>query len=238
MGFHFCLTLGGDAGQITVNGELNKLAHNISFGHGIHAGIHWRSDTDSSIQLGEALAISVLQDRALTYNEKFTVNFTKIDGTTATISNQEPLQRTTEANLIALWESERVVSHRFKGLNAECSTPIDREEACHGQHRIRETGEGGITLPLVHPKLCPLVDRMAAHRKLDRRRDGSLRGRLRKRASTPTVKGQPTNCYGGKSGRVSNLMGHNHGRDNMRKRAVRRKKTERLTAAKKQQEEC
>jgi hypothetical protein len=79
---------GGDAGQITVNGELNKLAHNISFGHGIHPGIHWRSDTDSSIQLGEALAISVLQDRALTYNEKFTVNFTKIDGTTATISNR------------------------------------------------------------------------------------------------------------------------------------------------------
>src|SRR5438876_5928802 len=79
---------GGDAGQITVNGELNKLAHNISFGHGIHSGIHWRSDTDSSIQLGEALAISILQDRALTYNERFTVRFTKIDGTTATISNQ------------------------------------------------------------------------------------------------------------------------------------------------------
>jgi hypothetical protein len=79
---------GGDAGQMTVNGELNKLAHNISFGHGIHPGIHWRSDSDSSIQLGEALTISVLQDRALTYNEKFTVNFTKIDGTTATISNQ------------------------------------------------------------------------------------------------------------------------------------------------------
>jgi hypothetical protein len=79
---------GGDAGQITVNGELNKLANNVSFGHGIHSGIHWRSDTDSSIKLGEALAISVLQDRALTYNEKFTVNLTKIDGTTATISNQ------------------------------------------------------------------------------------------------------------------------------------------------------
>ncbi|HEU0207360.1 MAG TPA: vanadium-dependent haloperoxidase [Candidatus Udaeobacter sp.] len=79
---------GGDAGQITVNGELNKLANNVSFGHGIHAGIHWRSDTDSSIKLGEAVAISVLQDRALTYNEKFTVNLTKIDGTIATISNQ------------------------------------------------------------------------------------------------------------------------------------------------------
>jgi hypothetical protein len=79
---------GNDAGQITVNGELNKLAHNVSFGHGIHAGIHWRSDTDSSMVLGEALAISVLQDKAPTYNERFTLSFTKLDGTTATISNQ------------------------------------------------------------------------------------------------------------------------------------------------------
>ena len=46
------------------------------------------SDTDASIKLGEALAISILQDRALTYHEKFTVSFSKIDGTTATISNQ------------------------------------------------------------------------------------------------------------------------------------------------------
>ena len=73
---------------MTVNGELNKLAHNVSFGHGIHAGIHWRSDTDSSIQLGEAVAISILQDRALTYCGTVTVNLTKIDGTIATISNQ------------------------------------------------------------------------------------------------------------------------------------------------------
>ena len=78
---------GSDAGQITVGGELNKLAHNVSFGHGIHAGIHWRSDTDSSILLGEALAISFLQDQAARYNEKFTVTFTKLDGTTATISH-------------------------------------------------------------------------------------------------------------------------------------------------------
>jgi hypothetical protein len=30
----------------------------------------------------------MLQDRAATYAEKFTVSFEKIDGTTATISNQ------------------------------------------------------------------------------------------------------------------------------------------------------
>ena len=79
---------GNDAGQITVNGELNKLAHNVSFGHGIHAGIHWRSDSDSSMVLGEALGISILQDKAQCYNERFTVSFTKLDGTTATISNR------------------------------------------------------------------------------------------------------------------------------------------------------
>ncbi len=78
---------GGDAGQLTVNGELNKLANNVSFAHGIHAGIHWRTDTTSSVQLGEAVAISMLRDRALTYPEKFSVSFRKIDGSIATISN-------------------------------------------------------------------------------------------------------------------------------------------------------
>jgi hypothetical protein len=79
---------GADAGELTVNGELNKLGHNVSFGHGILSGVHWRSDSDSSMVLGEAVAISILQDKAQTFNEKFTVHFTKLDGTRATISNQ------------------------------------------------------------------------------------------------------------------------------------------------------
>jgi hypothetical protein len=72
---------------LTVNGELHKLAHNISFGHGIHAGIHWRSDTDTSIELGETVALHYLQEYARTYNEKFSIALTKVDGTVATISN-------------------------------------------------------------------------------------------------------------------------------------------------------
>jgi hypothetical protein len=78
---------GADRGQMTVNGELHKLAHNISFGHGIHAGIHWRSDTDYSILLGEAVALSFLRDQAFTYKENFSVTLTKLDGTQATIKN-------------------------------------------------------------------------------------------------------------------------------------------------------
>jgi hypothetical protein len=79
---------GADAGQLTVNGELNKLGHNVTFGHGIHAGIHWRSDSDTSLLLGEALALNFLQNRAKTYNEPFTIRITKFDGSVATISNE------------------------------------------------------------------------------------------------------------------------------------------------------
>ena len=79
---------GADAGELTVNGELNKLGHNVSFGHGIHAGIHWRSDTDTSLLLGEAVALSFLRDKAKTYNEPFTIHIQKFDGTTATITNR------------------------------------------------------------------------------------------------------------------------------------------------------
>ena len=79
---------GSDAGQLTVNGELNKLGHNVTFGHGIHAGIHWRSDSDRSLLLGEAVALSFLRNRAKTYNEPFTIQLTKFDGTIATISNR------------------------------------------------------------------------------------------------------------------------------------------------------
>jgi hypothetical protein len=79
---------GPDAGHLTVAGELNKLAHNITFGHGLHGGIHWRSDSDDSMLLGEAFAISFLQDKIRVYNERLTVHLTKLDGTVATISNQ------------------------------------------------------------------------------------------------------------------------------------------------------
>jgi hypothetical protein len=79
---------GADRDALDVNGELNKLAYNVSFGHGIHAGIHFRSSTYWSILLGEQVALSVLRDRAASYNEPFTINITKFDGTTATITNQ------------------------------------------------------------------------------------------------------------------------------------------------------
>jgi len=79
---------GSDRDSLTINGELAKLGWNISLGHGIHAGIHFRSSSYWSLLLGEQVGLSVLQDRAKGYNEPFMIEITKFDGTTATISNQ------------------------------------------------------------------------------------------------------------------------------------------------------
>ena len=78
---------GADRDNLDINGELNKLCWNVSFGHGIHAGIHFRSSTYWSILLGEQVALSILRDRARSYNEPFTISITKFDGTPETISN-------------------------------------------------------------------------------------------------------------------------------------------------------
>jgi len=59
-----------DANQLTVGGELNKLASNIGFGRDF-AGVHWRSDFTASMLRGEDVAISVLEDWGFTYNENF-----------------------------------------------------------------------------------------------------------------------------------------------------------------------
>jgi hypothetical protein len=77
---------GSDANQITVNGEINKLASNIGQARDF-AGIHWRSDYEWGLRLGEAAAISVLSDQSNNYVgedfEGFTI--TKLDGTTITV---------------------------------------------------------------------------------------------------------------------------------------------------------
>jgi hypothetical protein len=59
---------GADAGQMTVGGELNKLAGNIALFRNA-AGVHWRSDYTESLRLGEAVAIRMLQEMSLGFNE-------------------------------------------------------------------------------------------------------------------------------------------------------------------------
>jgi hypothetical protein len=78
--------IGADAAQMTVNGEINKLASNIGMARD-HAGIHWRSDYEYGLLLGEAAALSVLSDQSSDYlGENFTgFTITKFDGTTVTV---------------------------------------------------------------------------------------------------------------------------------------------------------
>jgi hypothetical protein len=76
---------GADAGSLTVGGELNKLASNVAIGRNT-AGVHWRTDGTESMLLGEAVAISILRDQKLVYNEDFAgFTFTKFDGTQVTV---------------------------------------------------------------------------------------------------------------------------------------------------------
>lgn len=75
---------GSDGDQLTVGGEMNKLAANIGLGRA-HAAVHWRYDYADSLPLGEAVAISMLNDMAHNWNEPFAgFSFTKFDGTRIT----------------------------------------------------------------------------------------------------------------------------------------------------------
>jgi hypothetical protein len=76
---------GSDAGDLTVGGELNKIASNVANGRNI-AGVHWRSDAIESLKLGEQIAIGILRDQQACYNEVFNgFDLTKFDGTTITV---------------------------------------------------------------------------------------------------------------------------------------------------------
>ena len=55
--------------QLTIGGELNKLAANVSVGRNM-GGVHYWSDDFESRRLGEQIGIEILQEQSLTYNEK------------------------------------------------------------------------------------------------------------------------------------------------------------------------
>jgi membrane-associated phospholipid phosphatase len=71
--------------ELTVGGELNKLATNIAIGRNA-AGVHWRSDAINGLKLGEAVAISIFADGGGCLSENFSgFGLTKFDGTTIVV---------------------------------------------------------------------------------------------------------------------------------------------------------
>jgi hypothetical protein len=70
---------------LTVGGELNKLASNISQARNM-AGVHWRTDAVEANKLGEEVAIRMLKDMRELDHEPFKgYSLTKFDGTKITI---------------------------------------------------------------------------------------------------------------------------------------------------------
>jgi hypothetical protein len=70
--------------DLTVGNELNKLAGNIAIGRNA-AGIHYRSDYWESVRLGERVALALLEEQQLTYNEEFAFTLTTFDGERVTL---------------------------------------------------------------------------------------------------------------------------------------------------------
>jgi hypothetical protein len=65
---------------LTLEGELNKLAANISIGRNM-AGVHYFSDYYDSLRMGEEIAIGMLEEQALTYpTDPFVLSLPTFDG--------------------------------------------------------------------------------------------------------------------------------------------------------------
>ncbi|MGC1307353.1 MAG: vanadium-dependent haloperoxidase [Phormidesmis sp.] len=64
---------------LTVEGELNKLAANISVGRN-WGGVHYFTDYYESARLGEQIALGILEEQKLTYGENFSMTVPLFDG--------------------------------------------------------------------------------------------------------------------------------------------------------------
>ncbi|HEX4960403.1 MAG TPA: vanadium-dependent haloperoxidase, partial [Thermoanaerobaculia bacterium] len=71
--------------DLTVGGELDKLASNICLGRDF-AGLHWRTDALAGLLQGEEVAIRMLQELSLTGNELFSGwSLKRFDGRRVTV---------------------------------------------------------------------------------------------------------------------------------------------------------
>lgn len=69
---------------LTVEGELNKLAANISIARN-WAGVHYFTDYIESLRLGEQVALGLLEEQRLGYGENFTMTVPLFDGSVVRI---------------------------------------------------------------------------------------------------------------------------------------------------------
>jgi hypothetical protein len=78
-----------DAAQMTVEGELNKLASNVAMGRTM-GGVHWRSDNTRSLRLGERVATVILKREIAEYAENpVSLTYRSFDGLEVKIDKQK-----------------------------------------------------------------------------------------------------------------------------------------------------
>lgn len=74
-------------GKLTIQGELDKLAANISIGRNM-SGVHYYSDYYDSLRMGERIAVSILMEQAPGYGESVEMTFKSFDGDYITIAGE------------------------------------------------------------------------------------------------------------------------------------------------------
>jgi len=74
----------GKDAHLTIEGELNKLASNISIGRN-WAGVHYFSDYYESLLMGEQIAIGILEEQKLMFGENFSMSIPMFNGNTLRI---------------------------------------------------------------------------------------------------------------------------------------------------------
>lgn len=76
-----------DFTHLTIQGELDKLAANISIGRNM-AGVHFYSDYYDSLRMGERIAVGILIQQSPTYGDYMEVSFKSFDEDMITISGE------------------------------------------------------------------------------------------------------------------------------------------------------
>ncbi len=71
--------------DLTVEGELNKLAANVSIGRNM-AGVHFYTDYFESLRMGERIAVGILQEQMTTYPDPCSMRVPSFDGDRLLIS--------------------------------------------------------------------------------------------------------------------------------------------------------
>lgn len=114
------LTEDNTAPQLTLQGELNKLAENISLA-GLFAGINFRTDCDAALRFGERIAVAYLRSHIERFGEAISFRFHTFDGNPIVILNRPDTAQDTEAEVF-LWETSEH-NHRPRAFSDWYSQP-------------------------------------------------------------------------------------------------------------------